>query len=1123
MKTIGKASLCFLLACSAVLAQTSQINGTVKDPSGSAVPGAAIKATQSATGVVRNPTSAADGSYALPNLPIGADTIEVTKAGFSKYDQTGIVLQVDSNLTIDVSVTVGAVNEQVTVEATASQVETRSTAIGSVVTNQQVGEMPLNGRDPHELIFLGGMASYPGAGSYNTIRNYPTVVVSVAGGNGDGVAYLLDGALWQDPYNSLSMPLPFPDALQEFKVETSAAPAQYGYHATATVNVVTKSGTNNYHGDLFEFLRNGDLNARDFFAATRDTLKRNQFGGVVGGPVLPRFRNKLFFFFGFQRTSLRSDGSQNIANIPNAAALNGDFTSLASPACNNGVQKTLNPALGFMNNVISPSLLNPVMLNVAKTLPVTNDPCGRVNYPLVANQDENLYVARMDYQINDKSSFFGRFMLGDLATGSTYNGTNPLSINTYGYHDFDYGITLGNTYLFSPNLVSSTRLAANRTNVQKLPDNYESWAGFGADVSPLGGNIITLTATGAFNIGSGSASLGAQHNGPMPHLAEDVSWIKGNHQFTFGGGVYQQRLNYFSAVNANGTATFTSQNTGLILGDVMLGLPNTFAQGTVYGFYTRQFYDSLYAQDNWKITSRITLNYGVRWEPYLSPYNNRGENEVFIPSAYAAGIHSNIFANAPAGLFFPGDPQYTSGNYGHNYYNGPNWNKWYPRLGLAWDPEGKGRMTIRGAWGMFGDRAQMLAGTAAYFDSPFGNQVTVSGANMSNPFAAQGGNPFPAIVQQVGIGVYSPNAPFVANGNYVTSPLANFHPVYMNQWNLSVQRQVRTTWLFSVNYVGNNTIHMISGENINSAIFLGLGPCVLQGPSGPVPETTCSTTANQQLRRVNTLINPQQGQFYSNIGTVDDGGTGEYEGLYLSAQKQLSHNVTLQANYTWAHCISDVYNFNPGNAGVAPPNNRRQWRSNCIGIDLRQQFVLNMVATTPRFTNRALRILASNWQVAPIIEAKSATNFSVFSGTDQALSTVANQTTNQVLADPYPAKQTVNNWINAAAFAPSTPGHYGNLGYNNLKGPDIFQLNMALSRTFAIKEQMALQIRAEAFNLPNHLNAFAPGVSPINAGAGANTTYTSPTFTQITSDISGNNGLLPGDYRVIQLAMKFVF
>src|SRR6202453_614801 len=229
-------------------AQTSQISGTVKDPSGSAIPGAGVKATQTATGVVRNATTGADGAYVLPNLPIGPYQIEVTKEGFSRYVQTGIVLQVDSNPTVDAPMQVGAASAVVSVEANAAEVETRSTAIGSVVTNQQVAEMPLNGRDPHELIFLAGMATFPGAGSINTVRNYPTVVVSVAGGNGDGVTYLLDGTMWQNPYNSLSLPLPFPDALQEFKVETSAMPAQYGFHSTATVNAVTKSGNNEYPG-----------------------------------------------------------------------------------------------------------------------------------------------------------------------------------------------------------------------------------------------------------------------------------------------------------------------------------------------------------------------------------------------------------------------------------------------------------------------------------------------------------------------------------------------------------------------------------------------------------------------------------------------------------------------------------------------------------------------------------------------------------------------------------------------------------------------------------------------------------------------------------------------------------
>src|SRR5579864_4116739 len=342
MQRLVRGLVCFLIGCSAVLAQTStaQINGTVKDETGAAIPGAHVRATQAATGAVRSVVSGTDGSYVLANLPVGPYTLEVTKDGFSRFVQTGIVLQVDANPSIDIPMKIGSVNEQVQVEAEAGQVETHSTGVGNVVDNQRVVEMPLNGRNPLELVLLNGMATLPGPGAINNVRNYPTIVISVAGGQGGNSAtYLLDGALFEDPYNNLSLPLPFPDALQEFKVETSALPAQYGYHSGSVVNAVTKSGANDFHGDLFEFVRNGDFNARDFFATKRDTLKRNQFGGTVGGPIK---KDKLFFFGGYQRTSLRSDPVQNTFFVPTPAMAAGDFTAITSPACTaNGKQVNL--------------------------------------------------------------------------------------------------------------------------------------------------------------------------------------------------------------------------------------------------------------------------------------------------------------------------------------------------------------------------------------------------------------------------------------------------------------------------------------------------------------------------------------------------------------------------------------------------------------------------------------------------------------------------------------------------------------------------------------------------------------------------------------------------------------
>src|SRR5262249_43135358 len=405
----------------------------VRDQSGAVIPGVEIKVTQTATGAVRTVVANEEGRYVFANLPLGPYVLEANQPGFTSYVQRGIVLRVDDNLVIDVRLTVGGLGEQVTVEAALASVDTGSTSIGTVV--DKVAEMPLNGRNPVELIFLAGMATAPGNGAINTVRNYPTIVVSVAGGQGNAVSYLLDGTIYQDPYNNVALPLPFPDALQEFKVETSVLQPQYGFHSGAAVNAVTKSGTNDFHGSLFEFLRNGSLNARDFFATQRDSLKRNQFGGVFGGPIV---KNKLFFFGGYQGTIQRSDPAFNNGYVPTAAMLQGDFTAFASAACNQGKNITL--AAPFSGNKIDPSNFDKAALKFAATLPQPLDSCGTVKYGYVANQHEDLYVGRVDWQKSDRTSMFGRFTAGYLNVASTFDGKNPLSINTYGVNDLDYQI-----------------------------------------------------------------------------------------------------------------------------------------------------------------------------------------------------------------------------------------------------------------------------------------------------------------------------------------------------------------------------------------------------------------------------------------------------------------------------------------------------------------------------------------------------------------------------------------------------------------------------------------------------------------------------------------------------------
>jgi hypothetical protein len=461
----------------------------------------------------------------------------------------------------------------------------------------------------------------------------------------------------------------------------------------------------------------------------------------------------------------------------------------------------------------------------------------------------------------------------------------------------------------------------------------------------------------------------------------------------------------------------------------------------------------------------------------------------FDQGDFTKGVKSNVYVNAPAGLSFPGDTQYTAGN----SISGTRWAKFAPRFGLVWDPKGDGRMTIRTSYGLFFDRYHMFGLNFIGQEPPFGNNIVLPSANLSNPWASYaGGNPFPIRITK--------NSTFPTAGGYVSFPL-DYRQMYLNQWNLSVQRQVWKDWLLTVNYLGNSTLHLFTSNQANPAVFLGTGACNINGTN----YATCSTVANINQRRILSLQNASQGPFYAGIATADDGGTENYNALFLSAQKRLSNGFSVLANYTLSHCISDVIDSQIGSGGTsvaAVPGNRRQYRSNCGTSDQRQVFNLSAVAETPRFQNRSLRILASGWQLSPIVKLKSSVFFTVTSGVDSALSGQTAETPNLV-GDPYPAQQGPNRWINAAAFGPAPTGSYGNLGYNNIKGPGVFNLDVAVSRTFPIWEKRTLQFRAEAFNLPNHVNFNTP-VAALNSG----------TFGQIQA---------AGDPRIVQLAMKLVF
>src|SRR5256712_8826835 len=400
-----------LMACGNVWAQaTAQISGAVQDQSGAVLPGVEVTATQTETGVRRTTVTNETGSYALQTLPLCPYKLEASLPGFRGFVQTGIVLQVGANPTMNIVLQVGQVSEQVEVQANAGLVETRSVSVGQVMETARIVELPVNARNGQELILLGGAAqqvSPAGGYSFGGTR----LAIATAGSIGTGTDYTLDGIRHIDPYDSLALPLPFPDALAEFKTEIGGQSAQQA--RGSQVSAVTKSGTNAFHGDLFEFVRNDLFNATTYFAAVdpttgqkkHSTLKRNQFGGTIGGPIM---KNKLFFFGGYQGTTLRQDAKNLRSFVPTAAMLAGDFTAFASAACTTRGAVTLKPP--FVNNRIDPKLFDPVAVKIVALLPKADDDCGQVLYGQRNPLDAHQWVSRIDYQASPKHSVFGRVL-----------------------------------------------------------------------------------------------------------------------------------------------------------------------------------------------------------------------------------------------------------------------------------------------------------------------------------------------------------------------------------------------------------------------------------------------------------------------------------------------------------------------------------------------------------------------------------------------------------------------------------------------------------------------------------------------------------------------------------------
>ena len=1167
-------SLCFVPHLSGQAAGTANVQGTVTDPTGAMIPNATVTLTNSATHVQRTATSDNSGKYLFPNVPVGTYDLNVTAPGFRTYIQTGIVLEVGSSIAVNVDMQIGTTDQKVEIKAEGLALQTEDATFKQTIDQQTVTEMPLNGRQMTGLITLSGGATPAPNGDFTGSKySYQTISVSIAGGMGNTTMWRLDGGDNNDYMANGNLPFPFPDAVGQFSVEAAGLSAQNGMHTGGMVNVVTRSGTNSYHGSAFEFIRNDYINARNFFSARKDRLHQNQFGGTFGGPIL---HDKLFAFAGYQRTQAKQDQPPTQAFVPTAANLAGDWSvtdpppSAGHPAgsatpsgsCAPKYAQLYDPLTGAAlpgNKYPAPPKYNAQGLNLQKYLPAINPSfdtgnCGAVQYSIPLQISDNQFVTRVDWTINPKNNLYARYFLDGYQQPAFFYPTNILVTSQAGLSQRVQSFTIGEAYTISSRTVNTAHLTLlRRRNNRGYAENDINAATLGVNLYQGTPNGLQMTITNKYNVGGGTNSV-SHFNDNALAFDDDVTMLRGKHQFVLGGQWVQNQLNISNNYETNGTFTFDGRysangpNGGSAGGDpnldLLMGAMSAFQQSKQQQNALRGPIPSLYVQDTYHPSPRLTITGGLRWAPNFMPVDYFSRGVVFSMSAFLANQFSTVYPNAPAGALFYGDPgvprQYTK--------NSP-W-QFSPNFGLSYDPIGDGKTVVRAGFSLGYDQVNFFTAQRNQQNPPFATaisqlQTSTSGPlSFSNPWSVGQFHTSPFPQPQVPT---PSQAQFFAQSQYIVMP-PQFHASYTESWTASVQRDLGRGWQLQLQYIGSHTVHMPMGTPLSPAIFVpgvwgangaGCAGVVTTGPAAVKPGaagTPCSTTANQASRFYLTQQNPAQGNAYLGGGggsvLVNYNAMANYNGLITTVQHRLSSTFSLLTNYTWSKCLN-IYDAQGDYAGtgVEIPSNPRLDYGPC-GSDYRH--VGNVVLITKsnfHFNNSMARAVVNNWEFAPLLHIMSGAPFNVTAGQDNSFTNIGNDRPNLIPGVPVYLHQSIRSgsgltnrgYLNPAAFAqvtagcptPLTPatcpgyGTYGNIGRNSFRGRNLYQFDAQISRIFPMHESLAATFRLEAFNVLNHPNFASP---PSSA-----TALTSGTFGQISGLISGQNP------RIFQGSVKLNF
>jgi Carboxypeptidase regulatory-like domain len=1084
MKRVAFWALCLttlFAATGPAFAQTGQINGAVTDKTGAVMPGVTVKAVEAATGLSRDAVTGIDGRFTITALRPATYAVTAELSGFQTSQRTGILLQANENLTVSFVLELGNLAETITVAGVSPTVDVTSSAISEVVDSKRIVELPLNGRDAATLSTLvpGMVLTTVDRESGKTIPG--ALRLSTNGTESRQVSFRLDGTSHSDPYYQQNQPFPFPDALQEFSIQTSNYSASQGNSAGAVVNAITRSGTNDFHGGAFGYLRDREFTAKNYFATERDFLKRKQYGGFAGGPIR---RNKTFFFVGWQGTTIANRGTNLVQFGPTNDQRNGNFATCGA-ACDRPI---IDPVTGvqFPGNQIPVSRFDRASLNVLKYLPaVTGD--GRSQVPRLIGQDDNQAVGKVDQQLGQANQVSVRYFFDHFTNDPTYTEGNLLSYRnpTLQSRVRAQNVVGALTTTLSNTSLNEVRVGYNRMHARRFPptNNVPSMQDLGVrlPIYPDLPSISEINASGYFFIGD---NLEASFLRNGLEFNDRFTWLKGKHNIQVGGEAQNYKVEIRNQFRRAGHFIFDGSRTGHPLADFLLGYVQSFDQGTGEYKDYNVWYGSVFAQDDFKVSSRVTLNLGLRFEHTPPWHETVGRIEYFSVDDYNNNVRSTQFPAAPRGETFRGDPgvpydgtDAQSSNFG-------------PRVGFAWDLTGDGRTSIRGGGGMFYDQHRDgESGNGAVNAAPWNLRLSVTRPTgpFSDPYL--GRTDFGLITDGT---IGTTQAIFPTPVLIETLDKTYKTPLTYN-WNVTFERELMPAVLARAAYVGSRSVNGRRTVQLNPAVF------------------TPGDTRGTDARRIFAA---------SSIGQVNQQRQDReslYNGLQLTLSKRYSHGFTVSSNYTLSRVEGnfgdDVIPWNEFNLDKKDP---LVWGP--LTQDRTHRFTTSWVVDLPgRDLTGAMRALLFGWQWSGVMEFESGRPFNIISGSDRSgrgLGSTSDRAklTGQPLAPPSGSDPTL--WFNPAAFAVADVGTFGDVPKGFLRGPSFQNWNMGLFRNFRFNGTMNVQFRAEFFNVFNHVNFDIPGTTPNDNRIAVN----SANFGRITRTVP-----VTGDPRLLQFGLKFLF